>query len=82
MWLWESNRFLGGPPTDDPFAVAQKYLKSDMIGAKIKGWVQLWARYNTKLDRLGDRLKSRAERLQREATELREIARQLVQRSR
>jgi len=41
VWLWQSNRFLGGPPTDDPFTMASKYLKNDMIGMKLKAWVHL-----------------------------------------
>jgi len=41
VWLWQSNRFLGGKAADDVFAVVSKYLKNDMIGIKVKSWIQL-----------------------------------------
>jgi hypothetical protein len=41
VWIWESNRFLGGQAADDVFQMTSKYLRNDMIGIKIKGWVQL-----------------------------------------
>ena len=41
VWLWESQRFLGAPGVDDPYEMAERYLRTDMIGMKVKGWVGL-----------------------------------------